>query len=113
MLLRTSPPAEAVFVMTKVLVRWRRPPPNGWPATVRCWVRRGTSNGKVLALGRSKRLVSKAQRRALMLRDLMSLSRLSSDPASEGASCGLVEPWWSHRSGQSDLATPVAPHRRP
>ena len=44
---------------------------NGWPVTIGCSVPSSTNMTKVLALGRTHRLVSKLQRRALMSRDTM------------------------------------------
>jgi hypothetical protein len=71
-------------------------------------------HGSVLALGRTKRLVSTAQRRALMIRDHgMCQYPGCHQTASESPSPDPLDPGRPHRPGEFDLAMPMASHRRP
>jgi hypothetical protein len=72
------------------------------------------SDGEVLHLGRTRRLVSKAQRRALTIRDQMcrypgcaQTRHLDAPP------CDPVGGWRTDRPGQLDPAVPLASHRCP
>jgi hypothetical protein len=59
---------SATFTMS---VRWNRRQRPGWPVTPTLLGAITTADGDVLHLGRTRRLVSKAQRRALTIRDRM------------------------------------------
>jgi hypothetical protein len=58
-------------VRSRVSVRWRQRPRKSIACDSRLLGAVVDRHGKVLALGRSRRLVSKAQRRALLIRDRM------------------------------------------
>jgi hypothetical protein len=71
-------------------------------------------HGEVLALGRTRRLVSKPLRRALMIRGQdVPLSRVSSDAASGCPSRDPMDSGRPYRSRQFDLVMQVASHRGP
>ena len=69
----------------------------------------------VLALGRTRRLVTRALRRALMIRDhgTLPVHRLPPDPPPESPPPHPLGRRRPHRPGQPDPALPVPPHRRP
>ena len=69
------------------------------PATARCWVPLLINTAMSLALGRTRRLVSKAQRRALLIRDRM--CRYPGCHSSRHLKAHHVVPWAA--GGRTDL----------